>query len=256
EVLCMMIGVSPDHIPIFERATIDISLMKADPLEPGIPRLREALQTLKDYGTALVDNELETPKGGFVDALRSDDGEGRLSREEQIWQIAGLLFTGHDTTRFALAAAVRDLVEQGAWAEVAADPALIPAAVDESFRWSPTAMVVTRKVVADDVVLDGVPIPPDTLLRFNMFAVHRDPERFDRPNVFDLHRTEGRGVFPFGMGRHKCIGHLLARTDIETALAVLMQRIASPRFAAPVVMSPFTWALGGPEHVPVAFDPA
>jgi len=55
-------------------------------------------------------------------------------------------------------------------------------------------------------------------------AANRDPERFEDPGRFDIHRTNVRDHVAFGSGRHFCLGAPLARLEIGTAIAALLER--------------------------------
>jgi cytochrome P450 len=252
EILCRMIGVPLEHIPRFERATIDLALMKAKPFAPGVPKLETAVGVLRDYATALVDGEFDEPKSGFVAALDARTEEGRLTKTEQIWGVVNLLFTGHDTTRFSIASSARALIDSASWQQLADEPGLVPQAVEECLRFYPITLVLVRVVVADELIVHDVVMSRGTVLRFNMYGITRDPERFENPDEFDLLRSRDRRV-PFGRGLHMCLGHMLARADIEVALEALTQRLRSPRVIGDVPMAPTTGGLGGPAHLTLSF---
>ena len=53
-------------------------------------------------------------------------------------------------------------------------------------------------------------------------SASRDPEVFDRPDVFDITRTDHpRWAFAFGGGAHRCLGEALAKVEIEETLAAV-----------------------------------
>ncbi|MCW2991867.1 MAG: bioI 1 [Solirubrobacterales bacterium] len=254
EILCRMIGVPAEDIPRFEQATLEMALMNALPLEPVAARLEAALQTIWDYCTEIVQRRRAEPREDFISGMiEAERTEGKLTERETIWGVANLLFAGHDTTRYQIAAAVRTIAGTPDWEALAADPGLAPAALEEILRLFPVVQVTSRVVVGDDVVVDGVHMPPGTVLRFNWFAFNRDPERFAEPDRFALRREDRDGLMPFGAGVHKCIGHALARADLEEALVALTGRLTDVRVAGDVPQQPFTGALGGPTALPIEF---
>jgi cytochrome P450 len=253
-IICRMIGVPAEDIPAFERATIDMALMNAYPLQPVVPQLEAALKTIWDYSTEIVARRRAQPQEDFISGMIvAQESEGKLTEHETVWAVANLLFAGHDTTRYQLAAAVRALIDAGAWEQLAAAPELSAVAVEETIRLFPVVQLTSRVVVADDVVVDGVHMPPNTILRCNWFAFNRDPERFPDPDRLDLHRDDIKGRVPFGIGVHKCLGHALARADIEVALEELSSHLTDMEIAGDVPLQPFTGAMGGPKALPVRF---
>ncbi len=254
EIMCEILGVPAEDIPEFERATIELALLTADPFAPGVPRLERALETLWNYSERIVAARREAPQDDFIsDMIAVGDQQGKISDRETVWAVANLLFAGHDTTRFQLAAAVRALVDAGAWERLAAEPGLAPAAVEETIRLFPVVQVTSRVVERDDLVVDGVSLPRGTVLRFNWFGFNRDPEWFSDPEVLDLDRDDFARRAPFGVGVHKCIGHALARADIEEALVVLASRLTDVEVDGEPAMFAFTGAMGGPKHLPMRF---
>jgi cytochrome P450 len=253
-IICRMIGVPPQDIPAFERATLDMALMNADPLRPVVPRLEAALTTIWEYSVEIVARRRAERQEDFISGMiAAQESEGKLTEHETVWAVANLLFAGHDTTRYQLAAAVQALVDAGAWEDLASDPGLAPAAVEEAVRLCPVVLLTSRVVVGDDVVVDGVHMPPDTILRCNWFAFNRDPERFPAPDRLDLRRDDFKERIPFGSGVHKCLGHALARADIEVALEELSAHLTDVRIAGDVPLQPFTGAMGGPKALPLTF---
>ena len=70
---------------------------------------------------------------------------------------------------------------------------LLKAAIEESVRWMPTDPMFSRWV-AEDTELDGIEIPKGSVLHLCLGAANRDPERWERPDEFDLRRPLQAGV--------------------------------------------------------------
>ena len=54
-------------------------------------------------------------------------------------------------------------------------------------------------------------------------SANRDPRRYDRPDVFDIHRDSISHI-TFGKGVHYCLGANLARLEGRVALDELLNR--------------------------------
>ncbi|XP_046828202.1 methyl farnesoate epoxidase-like [Vespa crabro] len=71
-----------------------------------------------------------------------------------------------------------------------------------------------------DVDFNGYLIPKDTLILFDYYSVHYDPTYWDHPEEFRPQRfLDKNGQFcqsnaniPFGLGKRRCLGELLARS--------------------------------------------
>jgi cytochrome P450 len=253
EILCRMIGVPSEDVPRFEQATLDLVLLNRRPFEAVADRVESSLVTLWEYSAELVARRRDRQEDDFVSSLLPASTDGTLSEREMIWGLANLLFAGHDTTRYQLASLGRALIESDQWDEVGRRPELTPQVVEEGMRAFPVVLVLTRVVISDDFVFDGVHLPAGTIVRLNLLAGNRDPSRFEDAERFDVHR-ERKHTTPFGHGLHKCIGHALARADMEIGVQALTQRLSHPRIDGEIAFHPVTGALWGPTKLPIAFE--
>jgi cytochrome P450 len=83
-------------------------------------------------------------------------------------------------------------------------------------------------------------------------AANRDPERWDRPAVFDLTRP-GRQHLGFGFGLHSCIGLNLARLEVQVWLDRLLDLLPDFTLADDVDYGP-NFQLRGPTAVQLGVD--
>lgn len=82
-----------------------------------------------------------------------------------------------------------------------------------------------------DTKLCGYDIPKDTMLISIFNPVHTDPKIFKNPNRFDPENfLDANGklsipdkFFPFGLGKHRCIGEVLAKSNLFLFCTTLVQ---------------------------------
>ena len=85
--------------------------------------------------------------------------------------------------------------------------------------------------------LGGYNIPKDTMMMTNLWAIHHDPEEWEKPDVFQPERfLDAKGKFsasgplgfrsylPFSAGRRVCLGESLAKTDLFLVSARLLRQ--------------------------------
>ena len=120
---------------------------------------------------------------------------------------------------------------------VKSDRSLIPQAVQEGLRWEPPLVAFSRWATRD-TELCGVPIKQGCAVAPIVGAANRDPERWENPDEFDIHRP-AKPHIAFAMGAHTCLGMHLATLELETALSVLLERLPNlrrdPDAPAPVI---------------------
>lgn len=105
--------------------------------------------------------------------------------------------------------------------ELAADPALIPGAIEEVLRYEPPVHGIAR-YVAKDVTYHDTTVPAGSALQLLAGSANRDERKFDDPDRFDIHRN-GNHV-SFGRGAHFCLGASLARVEGRVALEEILKR--------------------------------
>ncbi|MFF6777221.1 cytochrome P450 [Streptomyces sp. NPDC012637] len=193
-------------------------------------------------------------RGDLLSALaRAADERTSLTPEEQSATCIHLLTAGHETTTGLLGKAVLALLARPELcAELRADPALLPGAVDEFLRHDPPVQMVTRWA-QHDTGLAGHAIRRGDRLVLVLGAANRDPARFPAPERLDIHRDAARHC-AFGLGIHYCAGAALARAEAETGLAVLLTHLPALRPGArPAVEVRYApdWVFHGPERLTV-----
>lgn len=141
----------------------------------------------------------------------------------------GLSFAGHETTTSFTGNAIRQLLanpEQ--WAAICQDRSLIAKAIEELLRFD-SSIPAWRRITTRAVDVGGVEIPAEAKVLILLGAANRDPNHFEDPETFNIHRGDARRHLAFGKGIHYCIGAPLARMEARIALDLLAQRAPDMR---------------------------
>jgi cytochrome P450 len=123
-----------------------------------------------------------------------------------------LVTAGNDTTKTMLSSGVWALLQHPEQlAELRADPALLPGAVEEILRWA-NPIHYFRRTATADTELHGTPIRKGDKVAMIFTSANRDDGVFEKPDIFDIHRRPNPHL-TFGTGEHSCIGLHLARLE-------------------------------------------
>lgn len=158
-----------------------------------------------------------------------DDETGatrRLSTQELLIFLAVVAGAGVETTGRLFGWMGKVLGENpDQLADLAANAALVPNAIEELLRYEPPGPHVARWV-AEDVEFHGQAIPAGSALLLMLASANRDERHFTDPDRFDIHRRPG-GHLTFGRGAHFCLGAPLARLEGRVALEEVLKRFPS-----------------------------
>jgi len=181
---------------------------------------------------------------------------GSLTQAETISNAAVLMFGGIETTEGMIANAMLHLLSHpDQLALVLADPALIPAAVEESLRLEPAAAAVDRYATAD-APLGGVLVRAGDQVTVSITAANRDPATFTDPDRFDIRRPNAGRHLAFAHGPHFCIGAHLARLEAQVATHTMLERLPGLRLDAAGPSAPAGLVFRKPPELRVHWDPA
>ncbi len=193
--------------------------------------------------------------GDLLGRLLADGGEERLSDDEILGLSFLFVLAGLETVTSALSTAFAALaVRPELRRRIAADPAVIPDAVEELLRFDGPVVFVPR-IAVDDVELAGRLIPAGSYVMVVIAAANRDPAEHADPDTIDVGRQERH--LAFGVGPHRCLGSHLARMEMRMALEEWHRRIPEYRLA-PGVTPRVSWPAGvvGFDSLPLVFPPA
>ncbi|XP_063803666.1 cholesterol 24-hydroxylase-like isoform X2 [Pseudophryne corroboree] len=99
----------------------------------------------------------------------------------------------------------------------------------ETLRLYSTAPGTTR-ALEEEMIIEGVRIPPDTTVMFNSYIMQRMEQFFPDPLVFNPDRFHPDApkpyfsYFPFSLGPRSCIGQVFAQMEAKVVMAKFLQR--------------------------------
>ncbi|WEO93820.1 cytochrome P450 [Streptomyces sp. FXJ1.172] len=196
---------------------------------------------LDEYLGGLIEDKAKAaePGDGILDDLVHHQlRDGTLGRADVVSLALILLVAGHETTANMISLGTFTLLQHpDRLAELRADPALLPAAVEELMRMLSIAEGLQR-VALEDIEIAGHTIRAGEGVLFSTSVINRDPVQYEDPDTLDFHRATRHHV-AFGFGIHQCLGQNLARAELEIALGSLLDRLPRLRLAVPAEEIPF-----------------
>ncbi len=231
-VIFEILGVPPADVAAVKQGSADrLLFMFGRASEAEQVGIATGMASFWRYCEALAEDRRAAPRQDFTsDLVHTPDHNGLpLTQQEVSTILFGLLLAGHETTTNLLGNALRRLLEDRArWAEIVADPAAIPGAVEEVLRFD-SSVVHWRRRTTVPVTLSGVELPAGADVLVCIGAANRDPAVFTRPDEFDLRRANAHQHLSFGSGPHLCLGAALARLEARVVLEELAAALPTLR---------------------------
>lgn len=147
-----------------------------------------------------------------------------LSPAAIVHEVGLFISGGAETTRTAISHGMREFCNHpDQWDAMAADPSLVPLAVEEVLRWVTPLNNMFRRASADDD-LNGTHISRGDRVVLLYPSANRDEAVFNDPFTFDIRRSPNPQI-AFGFGTHLCLGNNLARATLQSVFTQLSARI-------------------------------
>jgi cytochrome P450 len=216
EVLCHLVG-----IPLADREIFHPLVGVLFDLTGDIGANRARTRGLTRYMADLVGQKRREPADDLLSALiKVRDHEDRLSDRELVHLCLSLLMAGYETTTDQIALSVLSMLHDPALADdLRADPARVPAAVEDLLRLSSAAYMTFPRMTTETVRLEGATIEPGQPVVVFLLAVNRAT-------------PDASPHTAFGHGIHRCVGAPLARLQLVTVIPALLRRFPALALAA------------------------
>ncbi|MER6103499.1 cytochrome P450 [Streptomyces sp. NPDC001832] len=218
-----------------------------------------------EYMLPIIRERRKNPGDDLLSTLCAAEVDGVRMSDEDIKAFCSLLLAaGGETTDKAIASIFANLLlHPDQLAAVRADRDLIPRAFAETLRYTPPVHMIMRQS-ATEVKLSGGTVPAGVTVICLIGAANRDESRYRDPDRFDIFRdnlttttafSAAADHLAFALGRHFCVGALLAKAEVEIGVSQLLDAMPDIRLADgfdPVEDGVFT---RGPQCLPVRFTP-
>lgn len=215
-----------DRRKVFEWSNRMIGATDPD-MSGGLDDAAAASIELYMYANELGAQRRAEPRNDLISMLVSAEGNDQLSEHEFDLFVLLLSVAGNETTRNGISHGVLALIDHPhAYAELRADPSLIPSAVEEMLRWATPVNNFVRTATCD-VELHGVRIKEGDAVCMLYASANRDEDVFTDPFTFDIHRNPNPHVTFGGGGPHFCLGFNLAKMEMRVLFEQLVAQVST-----------------------------
>ncbi len=240
KVICDALGLPLDRIEDVRKAA-DSLVARAG---AGASR-EEAFQhadnimKLQEFARSAIEERRKAPKDDLITQIvtsSDEDPDGGLSEKELMSIVSVSIAGGVDTTRNTIAYALYTLATRPdlfrRLKESENQDRELSALCEETLRFYSPVPALPR-VVTEDTEIDGVAIPKGALVFLCWASGNRDPERYENPDEFDIDRKGLAQHLAFGTGVHVCVGAMLARNEVKSALKQFINSVESFELTVP-----------------------
>jgi cytochrome P450 len=255
QVITGILGAPDEKIPTFKSWVDEMT-----GVDSTVEQRAEAYKHLTGYLRELIAARRQQSTDDLLCSLvQARDDDDRLSEDELVSLAMTLFLGGFETTAAQLGSSVFTLLrDRDLWQELLEDPDVLPVAMEELWRWTPSfrhGMPMIRWANVDVELSGGVVIPAGEPVLPEHQVANRDESVFPHGWEIDFHRTDPEAHLSLGWGAHRCMGAHLANLEIEVTLKALLERFPTLELAVPpedVTWSPSTF-LRSASELPLAW---
>jgi cytochrome P450 len=184
-----------------------------------------------------------------------DDANNPLTEDEVLGLCHILLTAGHETTVNSLVFGLIAWSQQPDQVKILLEGQVDPlTAMQEMLRNIPMSTAQPR-VAAQDFELHGKHIKKGDVVFLWIASANMDAHTFASPERIDLARPNIAASMTFGPGIHHCVGHYLARAELEVFFRTFLPRISRIEILdKPLALMP-NLSFRGLRHLNVRFTP-
>jgi cytochrome P450 len=219
-----MLGIPRADHPRYQRWALDLMGFTLD-----FARAATAAAEIRTFLLPIIAQRRGEPRNDILTRLVHGTVDGERLSDEEVVSFLRLLIPGGAETTYRLFGnlLVALLTQPDRYGRVRADRSLVPWAIEETLRWETSVVMLSRETTRE-IELHGVRLPARGMVAVAVGSANRDEAHYERPDEYDLDRRADDHL-AFGIGRHHCLGHHLARLEARIALTAILDRFPNLR---------------------------
>jgi len=255
-VIMMILGVPEEDEALMLKLTQEI-FGSEDPDMQRKGTDEQRMQFMMDffnYFNKLTADRRANPSDDVASVIANAVMDGKpIGEMEALGYYVIVATAGHDTTSASTAGGLLALMQNPEqMKKLRNDISLLPQAIEEMFRWE-TPVKHFLRTATEDYTLRGKSIKEGDRLMMMYASGNRDEDVFDNPFEFQIDRRPNKQI-AFGFGVHRCLGHLLAKMEMNAFYKALLEKTTDIQLDGDPAWVHATF-VSGLKRLPVRFTP-
>jgi len=255
-VIMMILGVPEEDEALMLKLTQEI-FGSEDPDMQRKGTDEQRMQFMMDffnYFNKLTADRRANPSDDVASVIANAVMDGKpIGEMEALGYYVIVATAGHDTTSASTAGGLLALMQNPEqMKKLRNDISLLPQAIEEMFRWE-TPVKHFLRTATEDYTLRGKSIKEGDRLMMMYASGNRDEDVFDNPFEFQIDRRPNKQI-AFGFGVHRCLGHLLAKMEMNAFYKALLEKTTDIQLNGDPAWVHATF-VSGLKRLPVRFTP-
>ena len=227
-VILQLLGVSLEHLPKMRgwANIITAAIAGVQPSRELLYGAEQAFVEMNDIFMVEIEKRKSHPGNDVITALsQAYEGGEALSIEELLGLLQLVIIAGHDSTANSIGLGLLALLQHPEqMADYKEGRVEGMTAMTELLRHVNVSAMQPR-VAAERIELRGKTIEAGSYAFVMIVGANRDPRVFENPTLMNFSRPNLYRFAVFGPGLHHCVGHHLARIELECLYRRWVERV-------------------------------
>lgn len=258
-VILQLLGVPLEHLPKMRgwANVVTAALAGVQPPRELLLAAEQAFAEMNEIFMIEIDRRKTAPGNDLITALvqaREDNGDA-LTLEELLGILQLVIIAGHDSTANSIGLGLLAMINNPAQMALYREGGVEPLQAMSELSRHVNVAAMQPRVALERMELHGQTVEPGQYAFVMIAAANRDPRMFENPKVLDFKRKNIDRLATFGPGFHHCVGHYLARVELDSLFRRLVQRFGKMEADTSNLQFQLNPVFRGLEALPVRFTP-
>lgn len=256
-VILRLLGVPLEHLPKMRGWAnyVTAALAGVQPPRELLLAAEQAFAEMNEIFMIEIEKRKTEPGSDLITALvqaREDNGDA-LTLEELLGILQLVIIAGHDSTANTIGLSLLALLNHPDQLELYREGKVETLTAMSELTRHVNVAAMQPRVALEPIELHGQVAQPGQYAFVMIAAANRDPRMFDNPTRLDFTRRNVDRMASFGPGIHHCVGHYLARVELDALYRRIVKRFKTMEADTSNLQFQLNPVFRGLEALPVRF---